>query len=181
MLTSFAICFVLIDAQPAARQSFLHFVDLAGCERVKRTGNSGARLRYAPSRPSLRHMYDICFRTILKRQQQCHGSLVRREQLSGLAVLFSLYCCCRCCRESVAINSSLMTLARCLEVLRYNQQHPGDEKVIPYRESKVRCQLCAACLMPSACMFACHLHACLPFACTASCAAQCLCCQTTMS
>lgn len=42
-----------------------------------------------------------------------------------------------CCRESVAINSSLMTLARCLEVLRYNQQHPGDEKVIPYRESKV--------------------------------------------
>jgi hypothetical protein len=49
------------------------------------------------------------------------------------------YCCfCCCCRESVAINSSLMTLARCLEVLRYNQQHPGDEKVIPYRESKVR-------------------------------------------
>jgi hypothetical protein len=41
------------------------------------------------------------------------------------------------CRESVAINSSLMTLARCLEVLRYNQQHPGDQKVIPYRESKV--------------------------------------------
>lgn len=42
-----------------------------------------------------------------------------------------------CYRESVAINSSLMTLARCLEVLRYNQQHPGDQKVIPYRESKV--------------------------------------------
>lgn len=41
------------------------------------------------------------------------------------------------CRESVAINSSLMTLARCLEVLRYNQQHPADQKVIPYRESKV--------------------------------------------
>lgn len=39
--------------------------------------------------------------------------------------------------ESVAINSSLMTLARCLEVLRYNQQHPGDARVIPYRESKV--------------------------------------------
>ncbi|WIA16462.1 hypothetical protein OEZ85_013146 [Tetradesmus obliquus] len=72
------------SVMPAARQSFLHFVDLAGCERVKRTGNSGARLR-----------------------------------------------------ESVAINSSLMTLARCLEVLRYNQQHPGDEKVIPYRESKI--------------------------------------------
>lgn len=43
------------------------------------------------------------------------------------------------CRESVAINSSLMTLARCLEVLRYNQQHPADQKVIPYRESKVTC------------------------------------------
>ena len=40
-------------------------------------------------------------------------------------------------RESVAINSSLMTLARCLEVLRYNQMHPADPKVIPYRESKV--------------------------------------------
>lgn len=30
-----------------------------------------------------------------------------------------------------------MTLARCLEVLRYNQQHPGDARVIPFRESKV--------------------------------------------
>lgn len=40
-------------------------------------------------------------------------------------------------RESVAINSSLMTLARCLEVLRYNQMHTADQKVIPYRESKV--------------------------------------------
>ena len=40
-------------------------------------------------------------------------------------------------RESVAINSSLMTLARCLEVLRYNQMHTSDQKVIPYRESKV--------------------------------------------
>jgi hypothetical protein len=37
----------------------------------------------------------------------------------------------------VAINSSLMTLARCLQVLRYNQQHPTEPKVIPYRESKV--------------------------------------------
>eukprot|EP00775_Hariotina_reticulata_P012438 gene12438-12575_t len=71
-----------VQAAPAA--AALHFVDLAGCERVKRTGNSGARLR-----------------------------------------------------ESVAINSSLMTLARCLEVLRYNQQHPADQKVIPYRESKI--------------------------------------------
>ena len=63
---------------------FLHFVDLAGCERAARTGNAGARLR-----------------------------------------------------ESVAINSSLMALARCLEVLRYNQMRPNDARVVPYRESKV--------------------------------------------
>jgi hypothetical protein len=50
-------------------RSLLHFVDLAGCERVRRTGNAGQRLR-----------------------------------------------------ESAAINSSLLTLARCLEVLRWNLQ-----------------------------------------------------------
>jgi hypothetical protein len=32
--------------QQQERQSQLCFVDLAGCERVKRTGNSGARLRW---------------------------------------------------------------------------------------------------------------------------------------
>ncbi len=31
--------------QPQQAASYLHFVDLAGCERVARTGNSGARLR----------------------------------------------------------------------------------------------------------------------------------------
>ena len=41
------------------------------------------------------------------------------------------------CRESVAINSSLMTLGRCLEALRWNQQHKNGTKVVPYRESKV--------------------------------------------
>ena len=48
------------------------------------------------------------------------------------------------CRESIKINSSLMTLGRCIEALRWNQQHKIDgltsrsqAKVIPYRESKI--------------------------------------------
>lgn len=43
-------------------------------------------------------------------------------------------------KETVSINSSLMTLGRCLESLRYNQQalkKKAPLKVIPYRESKV--------------------------------------------
>ena len=41
-------------------------------------------------------------------------------------------------RESVAINSSLMTLGRCLEALKWNQSHKdGHLRVVPYRESKV--------------------------------------------
>jgi len=41
-------------------------------------------------------------------------------------------------KESVAINSSLMTLGRCLEALRWNQQHPNaEQRLVPYRESKV--------------------------------------------
>lgn len=47
-------------------------------------------------------------------------------------------------KEAVAINGSLMTLGRCLEALRYNQQvkKAGNmakvpSKMIPYRESKV--------------------------------------------
>ena len=41
-------------------------------------------------------------------------------------------------KESVAINSSLMTLGRCLEALRWNQQHRHQEpRLVPYRESKV--------------------------------------------
>ena len=49
------------------------------------------------------------------------------------------YLCLAGCRESVAINSSLMTLGRCLEALRWNQQHKGggNLRVVPYRESKV--------------------------------------------
>jgi hypothetical protein len=40
-------------------------------------------------------------------------------------------------KESVAINSSLMTLGRCLEALRWNQQHRHAEpRLVPYRESK---------------------------------------------
>eukprot|EP00877_Chromochloris_zofingiensis_P006000 jgi/Chrzof1/1653/Cz10g16010.t1 len=84
---SHAVCTIKLQRHantPQAQQCLLHFVDLAGCERVARTGNAGARLR-----------------------------------------------------ESVAINTSLMTLARCLEVLRYNQMHPNEQKVIPYRESKI--------------------------------------------
>eukprot|EP00873_Tetraselmis_striata_P027299 jgi/Tetstr1/447563/TSEL_034942.t1 len=41
-------------------------------------------------------------------------------------------------KESVSINSSLMTLGRCMEALRWNQRHPEAEpKLVPYRESKV--------------------------------------------
>ncbi len=43
------------------------------------------------------------------------------------------------CRESVAINSSLMTLGRCLEALHWNQHQKGGTNlhVVPYRESKI--------------------------------------------
>lgn len=41
-------------------------------------------------------------------------------------------------REMVAINSSLMTLGRCMEALRWNQLHPSaEQRLVPYRESKV--------------------------------------------
>ena len=51
------------------------------------------------------------------------------------------------CRESVAINSSLMTLGRCLETLRWNQQHASQEpRLVPYRESKVG--LCTLPVLP---------------------------------
>ena len=41
-------------------------------------------------------------------------------------------------RESSAINSSLMTLGRCMEAMRYNQSALGAAPVVvPYRESKV--------------------------------------------
>lgn len=40
-------------------------------------------------------------------------------------------------KESVAINASLMTLGRCLEALAWNQQQQKQQRVVPYRESKV--------------------------------------------
>ena len=73
-------------------------------------------------------------------------------QFPDLGRLCRSCCCCgtkkhtcyrqkqrlRSCRESVAINTSLMTLGRCLEALRWNQTHPDAElRLVPYRESKI--------------------------------------------
>eukprot|EP00798_Chlamydomonas_sp_ICE-L_P012755 gene12755-16005_t len=71
------------------RSSKISFVDLAGCERVARTKNTGGRLK-----------------------------------------------------ESLSINSSLMTLGRCLETLKFNQglsarMGSKNSKVVPFRESKI--------------------------------------------
>lgn len=41
-------------------------------------------------------------------------------------------------KETVKINTSLMKLGRCLEILRWNQQHPDHKpKVVPFREAKI--------------------------------------------
>ncbi|CAI5746139.1 unnamed protein product [Peronospora destructor] len=41
-------------------------------------------------------------------------------------------------QEASKINSSLMNLMRCLETLRWNQQHPPSlQKMVPFRESKL--------------------------------------------
>ncbi|CAH8523165.1 unnamed protein product [Schistosoma margrebowiei] len=40
-------------------------------------------------------------------------------------------------REAGNINSSLLTLGRCIECLRYNQVHPDNPKLVPYRDSKL--------------------------------------------
>ncbi|KAK4469835.1 hypothetical protein MN116_007347 [Schistosoma mekongi] len=40
-------------------------------------------------------------------------------------------------REAGNINSSLLTLGRCIECLRYNQIHPDNPKLVPYRDSKL--------------------------------------------
>lgn len=46
----------------------------------------------------------------------------------------------------MAINASLMTLGRCLEALRWNQQHPdAEQRLVPYREARVRIQCCPPC------------------------------------
>ena len=65
-------------------------------------------------------------------QQQPHDTLSRQQWRKASPTTV--------CRESVAINSSLMTLGRCLEALRWNQQHRlQDPRLVPYRESKVTC------------------------------------------
>ncbi|KAF8568668.1 hypothetical protein P879_05754 [Paragonimus westermani] len=40
-------------------------------------------------------------------------------------------------REAGNINTSLLTLGRCIECLRYNQVHPDNPKLVPYRDSKL--------------------------------------------
>ncbi|KAK7093265.1 hypothetical protein V1264_007051 [Littorina saxatilis] len=40
-------------------------------------------------------------------------------------------------KEAGNINTSLLTLGRCIELLRYNQQHKEKEKIIPFRDSRL--------------------------------------------
>ncbi|VEL13528.1 unnamed protein product [Protopolystoma xenopodis] len=40
-------------------------------------------------------------------------------------------------REAGNINTSLLTLGRCVEFLRYNQTHRDNPKLVPYRDSKL--------------------------------------------
>ncbi|XP_061196904.1 kinesin-like protein KIF20B [Saccostrea echinata] len=40
-------------------------------------------------------------------------------------------------KEAGNINTSLMTLGRCIEMLRYNQSHKEHPKIIPFRDSKL--------------------------------------------
>ncbi|XP_021361015.1 kinesin-like protein KIF20B isoform X2 [Mizuhopecten yessoensis] len=40
-------------------------------------------------------------------------------------------------KEAGNINTSLMTLGRCIEMLRYNQHHKEKPKIIPFRDSKL--------------------------------------------
>ncbi len=166
------------DEEKSARVGRLSFVDLAGSERANRTGNVGARLKYAPCSQSC-HLHYVC----------CHApplvailfhfcpspshaqslfppvSLLRIEghadqdlQMCFLQGLFMVPDSeqvksdtkAGLCRESVAINASLMTLGRCLEALRWNQQHRAAEpKLVPYRESKASpfTSSCNACLL----------------------------------
>lgn len=65
-------------------------------------------------------------------------SCSRNKVKSRVSVDTLLQLHCLLCRESVAINASLMNLGRCLEALRWNQQHRvAEPKLVPYRESKV--------------------------------------------
>ena len=125
-------------------------MDLAGSERANRTGNVGARLKYAPSHSLLSFSISAAMPLIWP------NLLSQGSRLPGLHADQALQMCvlprsvmmrdneqvrfgikARFCRESVAINASLMTLGRCLEALRWNQQHRAAEpKLVPYRESK---------------------------------------------
>lgn len=40
-------------------------------------------------------------------------------------------------KEAGNINTSLMTLGRCIEMLRFNQSHKDNPKIIPFRDSKL--------------------------------------------
>ncbi|XP_052285989.1 kinesin-like protein KIF20B isoform X2 [Dreissena polymorpha] len=40
-------------------------------------------------------------------------------------------------KEAGNINTSLLTLGRCIETLRYNQAHKDQQRIIPFRESKL--------------------------------------------
>uniref|UniRef100_A0A1I8JF92 Kinesin motor domain-containing protein n=1 Tax=Macrostomum lignano TaxID=282301 RepID=A0A1I8JF92_9PLAT len=40
-------------------------------------------------------------------------------------------------REACSINSSLLTLRRCIETLQHNQQNPKSARLVPFRESKL--------------------------------------------
>eukprot|EP01135_Chromosphaera_perkinsii_P004114 Nk52_evm21s270 gene=Nk52_evmTU21s270 len=40
-------------------------------------------------------------------------------------------------KEAANINTSLMTLGKCMEFLRWNQQHANNPKIVPFRESKL--------------------------------------------
>ncbi|XP_076814855.1 uncharacterized protein LOC143461008 isoform X2 [Clavelina lepadiformis] len=40
-------------------------------------------------------------------------------------------------KEAGKINTSLLTLGKCIETLRHNQQHPDNVRVMPYRNSRL--------------------------------------------
>ncbi len=131
--------------QAPVRRGQLSFVDLAGSERASRTGNMGARLKCVLmsvlSRLKILRLHSLHDALTLHRFQARHRKCIqaaivlepmhtRKHNRHGNAL--------RSCRESVAINTSLMTLGRCLEALRWNQTHQDAEpRLVPYRESKI--------------------------------------------
>ena len=108
----------------------LSFVDLAGSERARRTGNHGARLKCAVAIPLWHSEAEHPVATTILRKT--HVESIRSTSATCILNI--------CSRESVAINASLMTLGRCLEALRWNQQHPAaEQRLVPYREARVSC------------------------------------------